>query len=222
MKILYTFTLLFFISLSSMSQVMKPYSNHYYQRVNEFAGQSVVTTENTIILGNSLVEKGGNWCKRLHRRNILNRGITGDGASGVYDRLYQILPGHPKTIFLIIGVNDISNNLSTDSIKILVAQIIDKIQTESPRTKLYLQSLLPINESFDKYKKLINKTDTIPELNDKLKQLARVKRICYINLFSSFVMPGTDILRKELSVDGLHLTEAGYTLWGKCLRKYRY
>jgi lysophospholipase L1-like esterase len=217
--IIFLITLLLF-PFSIMAQSTTPYSKHYYQRVNEFSEEPIVTHKNMIILGNSLTEKGGNWNIRLHKKNILNRGIIGDGASGVYDRLYQILPGQPKKIFLMIGINDISNDLSTDSIKILITKIIDKIQNESPHTKLYLQSLLPINESFGRYKKMINKTDTIPELNSKLQQLATAKRICFINLFPFFVTPGTSILRKELSTDGLHLTEAGYALWITNLKRY--
>lgn len=51
------------------------------------------------------------------------------------------------------GINDVSHDLSTDSVVTLITKVIEKIQTESPRTKLYIQSLLPINESFGRYKR---------------------------------------------------------------------
>ena len=211
---------LLLLSFSIGAQSVKPYSEHYYQRVDEFAKQPAITSKDIIMLGNSLTEKGGDWGQRLHLKNVVNRGIIGDGSAGVSDRLYQILPGHPKRIFLLIGINDISNDISTDSIAETIAKIIDRIQKESLHTKLYLQSVLPINESFGRYKKLINRTDTVPELNGKLQRLAAAKKIRFINLFPHFVIPGTHILRKELSVDGLHLNESGYAVWVKCLRKY--
>ena len=211
---------LLLLSFSIGAQSVKPYSEHYYQRVDEFAKQPAITSKDIIMLGNSLTEKGGDWGQRLHLKNVVNRGIIGDGSAGVSDRLYQILPGHPKRIFLLIGINDISNDISTDSIAETIAKIIDRIQKESLHTKLYLQSVLPINESFGRYKKLINRADTVPELNGKLQRLAAAKKIRFINLFPHFVIPGTHILRKELSVDGLHLNESGYAVWVKCLRKY--
>lgn len=75
------------------------------------------------------------------------------------------------------GINDVSHDLSTDSVVTLITKVIEKIQTESPRTKLYIQSLLPINESFGRYKTMIGKTDLIPEINRKLEALAKEKKI---------------------------------------------
>ena len=71
------------------------------------------------------------------------------------------------------GINDVSHDLSTDSVVTLITKVIEKIQTESPRTKLYIQSLLPINDSFGRYKTMTGKTDLIPEINRKLEALAK-------------------------------------------------
>ena len=139
---------------------------------------------------------------------------------GVYDRLHQILPGHPAKLFLLIGINDVSHDLTADSVVTLITLLIDRIQRESPDTKLYLQSLLPINESVCKYKTMIGKTDIVPEINRKLETLAVSRKIPFINLFPLFAEKGTNILRKELTTDGLHLTEEGYQIWSRKLKKY--
>lgn len=102
---------------------------------------------------------------------------------GIYQRLFQILPGTPRKIFLMAGINDVSHNLSADSVVELVTLVIDKIRTGSPSTELYLQSLLPINESFGRYKTMTGKTDLIPEINSKLEALAKDRKIPFINLF---------------------------------------
>ena len=102
----------------------------------------------------------------------------------------------------------------------LITLLIDRIQRESPDTKLYLQSLLPINESVCKYKTMIGKTDIVPEINRKLETLAASRKIPFINLFPLFAEKGTNILRKELTTDGLHLTEEGYQIWSRKLKKY--
>lgn len=198
----------------------RPYTDHYYKRLVKFENEPPIGSKDIIMLGNSLTEYGGKWDVRLKKRNVRNRGIIGDETTGVYDRLHQILPGQPAKIFLMIGINDVSHHLSVDSAMVLVTRIIDKIQTESPNTKIYLQSLLPINESFGRYKSLNGKTDLIPLINKEMEVLAAKRKIKYINLFPLFTEKETNVLRKDLTKDGLHLTETGYMIWCKALKRY--
>ena len=97
--------------------------------------------------------------------------------------------------------------------------MIDRILTESPETELVMQSLLPINESFKRYKNLDGKTAQIPEINTRLAALAKEKGLKFINLFPLFVEPGTNVLRKELTTDGLHLNDEGYKIWVKAIKQ---
>lgn len=139
---------------------------------------------------------------------------------GIYDRLDQILPGKPQKIFLLTGANDVSHDMSTDSLVTLMDLLVNEIQTKSPETKLYLQSLLPINESFGRYKKLNGKTNQIPEINAKLKELAKKRNITFIDLFPLFTEKNTNILREKITTDGLHINAEGYEIWEKELKKY--
>lgn len=181
--------------------------------------EPAITSKDIVMLGNSLTEGGKDWSERLGKKNVRNRGIVGDNIIGINDRLHQILPGHPAKLFLLIGVNDISQDLTTDSIVASIRLTVDRIQKESPQTKLYLQSLLPFNESFGHYKKLDGKTDMVPEINAQLEALSKEKDITFINLFSLFTEKGTSVLRPDLTGDGLHLKEDGYKIWAKALKK---
>jgi CubicO group peptidase (beta-lactamase class C family)/lysophospholipase L1-like esterase len=188
------------------------YFPRYYERIEQFSNEPPITEKDIVFLGNSLTE-GGNWAKYFPKQKVVNRGIIGDEALGIYDRLYQILPGKPKKIFLQTGANDVSHDLSVDSIVERITWVVDKILTESPGTKLYLQGSLPINESFGRYKKLTGKTAVFPQLNKRLKALAAAKGIVFVDLFPFFVQQGTNVLNKELTTDGLHLNGKGYDIW---------
>ena len=98
--------------------------------------------------------------------------------------------------------------------------MINTIRTQSPKTQLYIQSLLPINESFNRWKLLEGKTNDIPLINQLLESYCRKKSITFISLFDKFVRKGSNELRKELTIDGLHLSEQGYKLWSFELRRY--
>ena len=204
---------------ASICPIPRTYTEHYYKRFLQFMNEPAITDKDIVMLGNSLTENGGDWSARLGKKNVRNRGIIGDEVMGIYDRLHQILPGHPQKLFLLTGVNDVSHDLTTDSIVAMMRTTIDRIQRESPDTKLFLQSLLPINESFGRYKKLTGKTDMIPEINARLEALAKEKKIVFINLFPLFTEKGTNVLRSNLTNDGLHLNEEGYEIWVKAIRK---
>ena len=203
----------------SICPAPRSYFAHYYKRFLQFMDEPAITSKDIVMLGNSLTEGGGDWGKRLGKDNVINRGISGDEVMGVYDRLHQILPGKPAKIFLLIGVNDVSHDVSTDSIVYRIDQTLARIQKESPETKVYLQSLLPINESFNRYKRLTNKTYQIPEINARLETLAKEKKITFINLYPLFTEKGTNVLKKELTYDGLHLNDEGYKVWVDAIKK---
>ena len=204
---------------SSLYSSPRIYTDHYYKRFLQFMDEPAIGNKDIVMLGNSLTENGGDWAARLGNKNVRNRGIIGDEVMGVYDRLHQILPGHPAKLFLLIGVNDVSHDLTTDTIVGMIRVTVERIQKESPDTKLYLQSLLPINESFGRYKRLAGKTNMIPEINKQLEELATAKGLTYINLFPLFTEKGSNVLRAELTTDGLHLKEEGYKIWVKAIRK---
>jgi CubicO group peptidase (beta-lactamase class C family)/lysophospholipase L1-like esterase len=195
------------------------YFPRYYERVGQFQNEPPITPDDIVFLGNSLTENG-KWNNYFPSQKIVNRGIGGDEALGIYDRLYQILPGKPKKIFLQTGANDVSHDVPVDSIVERIAGIVDKIRAESPGTKLYLQGSLPINESFNRYQKLTGKTEVFPELSRRLSELAASRGIVFIPLLPLFTQPGTPVLRKDLTNDGLHLTEKGYEIWVKAIRSY--
>ncbi|MEG0518072.1 MAG: GDSL-type esterase/lipase family protein [Bacteroidales bacterium] len=206
----------------------KKFSAHYYKRYAEFEKGQAIGKQDIVFLGNSLTE-GGKWneyfqnvSEKLAKRGgaIRNCGIIGDDAVGMYERLHQILPGTPKKIFLLVGVNDISHNLSADSVLVLVDKVIGKIKRESPKTKLYLQSLLPINSQKNKYKTMIGKAQIIKEVNAGLEQLTKKYKIPYIELYNYFTTPGSIELREEFTSDGLHINSAGYEIWVREIKKY--
>ncbi|NLA62110.1 MAG: serine hydrolase [Bacteroidales bacterium] len=196
------------------------YHDHYYKRIVDFKTGEPVNSESIVMLGNSITEGGGNWAQKMGIKNLVNRGISGDNVSGVFDRLNEITKGKPKKIFLKIGINDISHHQTSDFIVSRIAEIVEKIKSDSPRTQLYIQSLLPINESIGIYSRLNGRSDQIADINIKLKALAKNWNLTYIDLYPLFVEPGTQTLRADLTGDGLHISEEGYKIWRQALTKH--
>lgn len=207
------------IVASSLDNTSRIYTDHYYQRCQKFQSEPALTNKDIVMLGNSLTEGGGDWNKRLGKKHIINRGIIGDEAMGIFDRLEPILNAHPRRIYLMIGINDVSHDATKDSIAGNIRLVIHKIRSRSPQTELYVQSLLPINESFGRYKRLAGKTDFIPQLNQQVEAITKAEGAKYLNLFPLFKEDSGNSLRRELSSDGLHLNNDGYNVWAKALKE---
>ena len=193
---------------------------YYYVRMRTFEDEPPIRSTDIVMLGNSLTEGGKDWAEKLGKPNVRNRGISGDVALGVDARLYQITPHKPAKIFLLIGINDVSHDVTVDSLMTDIRTLVDHIRAQTPKTKLVLQSLLPIRESTGRWKRLQGKTDMIPQINARIEALAREKGLTFINLYPHFTEPGTNIMRAELTYDGLHLTKAGYDVWVKLLKPH--
>ncbi|MBN2572748.1 MAG: hypothetical protein JXA68_11510 [Ignavibacteriales bacterium] len=212
--------LLFFaFIINYLAQTEIKHSTYYYQRLSFF--ESLPNDSNEIIfLGNSITD-GSEWSEIFNDLRIKNRGISGDITEGVFDRLDEVIEAKPEKIFIMIGVNDLAFGVAFDTIVTNYKKIIDKISLFSPRTKLFIQSVLPVNPNFEKFKDHINKTDEIIQLNKELKNISKSYNLTYIDLHSQFVNED-DFLDTNYTNDGLHLLGKGYMLWKAIVEKFIY
>ena len=137
----------------------------------------------------------------------------------MYDRLDTILKGSPRKIFLLIGVNDIGRGQNDSYVIAGVERIIKKIKSDSPRTKLYVQSILPVNPVYGKFSGHTSQWKRIPGINAEIRKIADREGVQYIDLFSSFV-DEEGKMNKDFTNDGLHLLGKGYNQWKAVLKPY--
>ena len=194
---------------------------HYNKRVDQFEQEGGIDSTSIVMLGNSLTENARDWAQRIGtERQIVNRGIIGDNTTGMSERLCQITPHHPRAIFLMAGINDMSGGTSSTEVASRVIALIEQIRQQSPETVLFVQSILPINESNGRWKTLTDRTDDIPYANMLIRAYCQSNDIMYIDIFSRMTRGRSNELRADLTTDGLHLTEQGYKVWAFELRKY--
>ena len=194
------------------------YNEFYYQRSTLFE-MLPVDSDDIVFLGDSQTN-GCEWHEMLGNPNVKNRGISSDVIQGFADRVQPIIDGRPAKLFILGGVNDISHDLTPDSIATAMRNLIVKVRKGAPSTKIYLQSLLPIDNSFRRYKAMTGKESVIVETNKLLKKVAEETGATWIDLYSRMVDPATGNMRKGLTNDGLHLLGAGYAVWRDAVLPY--
>lgn len=194
------------------------YSTLYYQRASLFEKLPIKKSD-IIFLGNSITHFG-EWREIFDSKHVKNRGISGDIVQGVYDRLDPILKGQPKKIFLLIGINDVSHNVTADSIVRGIAKIAAKIAADSPKTKLYIQSVFPVNESLKMFFAATKKGDVVIEINNGLRKLCQERGLTFIDVYSALKSKDSEALDARYTNDGLHLMGEGYMVWKSVVSKY--
>ena len=209
---------LFAILLTQLSGAQtQKYSTFYVQRASLFS-KLTITPKDIVFIGNSITN-GAEWNELFPRKRVKNRGISGDTSEGVYDRLEAVVKCKPAKIFILIGINDISRGIEVETIVQNMKRIVEKIQTESPKTKIYIQSILPVNPDFGMFKGH-QKPQLIIEINQQYQYIAKEYKVNYINLYPHFLEEGTDRMNEKYTNDGLHLLGEGYLLWSEIIKQY--
>jgi lysophospholipase L1-like esterase len=173
-----------------------------------------------IFLGNSITA-GVDWNELLGMKTARNRGISGDISFGVLERLDEVTEGKPAKVFILIGINDISRNIPDTVILQNYRNMVQRIKQQSPRTKIYFQTLLPVNNEFTQFRNHYNKDEHILWLNAQLNELAKTENFVVIDLYTPFLNSDKK-LDKQYTEDGLHLTAAGYLKWASILKAGKY
>lgn len=190
----------------------------YFSRLEQFKNNPI--PDNSIVyLGNSLIQNG-KWDTYYGDIKPINRGIIGNNTEGMLQILPEIIASHPSKLFFIGGINDISQDKSNKEIISNITKIIDSVQELSPTTKIYLHTLLPINNSFGRYKRLIGKEKQIIKFNKELKKLAKAKGLVLIDLYPHFLGIDKKNLNPNYTRDGLHLIAEAYKIWADQDRKF--
>lgn len=210
-------------NLFPTEKIVTRYHNEWtvgsYQRRIEAFKKDIPKFGCTFFIGNSLTQQGGNWNEKFGIECIMNRGIAGDVTDGVLQRLDEIVYYKPKAIFILIGINDLSNlhhdkdtkgmvyDKIIPSLKYVgknIFKIAKTLHKQLPSCKIFVRTVLPTRLSF--LKEDVLTVNSIIEKGEK-KGLYSV-----IDLYSEFV-DDSGYLQKDLTNDGVHLNDAGYEKW---------
>ena len=142
-----------------------------------------------------------------------NRGIGGDVTGCLVNRLKTSLYDlQPSKVVLMIGINDINGGVSKETILENYQNILKGINTNLPTTKLFVMSILPINDLLSGAVDVDKSNEMVIDINSKIKDRVVSYPYEYLDLFS-LVKDENNKLKKEYSDDGIHLNDEGFKVW---------
>ncbi|CAN5498451.1 hypothetical protein BH10ACI4_BH10ACI4_28950 [soil metagenome] len=190
----------------------------WYAEENEKLGMPRPGERRVVFLGDSITHNWGNpkytdYFQRPHKGFVpINRGIGGQNVAQMLLRLRpDVIDLQPKALVIFAGTNDLPTFKVPNVMKFIednFSSIFDLAEAHS--IPVIICSVLPVNDAFT-VRTATRPPSQILELNQWLQQTAQRRGMLYVNFYSP-LSDGKDRLRKELTLDGLHPTSAGYSL----------
>lgn len=190
--------------------------DHYAKRIARFENEPI-PPRSIVFLGNSITE-GGRWKKLTGDSSAVNRGVGGDITFGVLERLNEIVAAKPSKLFLLIGINDIGKDIPAPVIADNIRKIIERFKKESPDTKVYVQSIFPVNPEIRNFPQHYDKNEFVKKANACINTVVTHTKVNFIDTFALF-SDERGFLKQQYTDDGLHINSEGYLLWVDHLKK---
>ncbi|MDF2698684.1 MAG: Lipolytic protein family [Haloplasmataceae bacterium] len=175
-----------------------------------------------VYLGDSLT---ANFKKLNELENVVNMGIGGDKTLEVIGRLKFVNQQKPDKLFLLVGINDYLCNQWTWAHGLIIKffktydAILDILKTNLPQTKFYVLAIFPVNTgSVVPVERLTRYNQEIDEWNVFVKYKAKEYGMEFLDLSNHFKDEFNN-LRKEYTLDGIHLNELGYEVYYNLIKE---
>ena len=156
--------------------------------------------------------------------STINSGIGGNTSVDLLKRIDKdVYRYNPSKVFLLIGINDLCTSVVEEKIINNIGTIISEIKNNQKNCKIYVESIYPINEEVIKKLHFSYADNTnngkIKIINKEIKKLCKEYDVTFIDIYSSLIDKKGN-LKKQYTVDGVHLNNFGYRKVTSILKEY--
>ena len=216
----------FLINLNSNYQNwvnnLRKFSEGFDQEIKKliFKKDKLLSKKNLIVFyGSSSFRLWNSLNEDFKSYNVLNYGFGGafiEDCIRYFDQLFSNL--NPIAFVLYVGGNDLSLKYPNRKINSLFKNLLIKIKSQFPNSKIICVSIKPSYHRIDKF-------DQIKKLNILMKkELMKDGENSYVDIFKLFLNKDKKIIKSYFLKDDLHLSSKGYKVWKneilKVLDKY--
>ena len=166
-----------------------------------------------VFMGDSITDSWGrHHGKFFPGEPYINRGIGGQTTSQMLLRFRQdVIALQPKVVVILGGTNDFKPSLGPippEATRNNIMSMVDLARANN--IQVVLSSLTPVCDYFTPQTKT-RPLEKLSELNDWMKDYAAKNNIVYLDYWHA-MLDDKGMLRKELTLEGLHPNDAGYAV----------
>lgn len=189
----------------------------------EEAREKVLEPGGILLLGDSITDMFPTE-RMLKDYRVYNRGFSGDRSGNLLSKLPATLgPLRPDKIIILIGANDIGHGLNENDVEGNLRQVAEYIRIHAPQAKVHLLSTLPTNANvkldMPKHEEFTSVRPNSKILPLVARQEALAKEFGWtFHDFASAYKDEDGNMKEALTLEGLHLNEAGYEVYVSMLK----
>jgi lysophospholipase L1-like esterase len=181
------------------------------ERFHAINREAEARSHTIVFLGDSLTRKWDRslWEQHFARLNALNAGVNGDRTEHLLWRIeHGNLAGQkPELVVILIGTNDIGRDRPPEIIAEGVREILVAVRAQLPASRILLLAVLPRTESPGSERRR-----QVAAVNQLIRTCADRKHVFYADVGDA-LLDRAGRLTREVSPDGVHLSERGYVLF---------
>jgi len=173
-----------------------------------------------VFLGDSITDFWGRrYGKFFPGKPYVNRGISGQVTPQLLLRFRQdVIALDPRVVVILAGTNDIGGSLGPIDSAATRNNIMSMVDlARAHHIAVVLSSLTPVCDYISPQTEK-RPMEKLRAMNDWLKQYASQNGLVYLDYWTA-MLDEHGMLRKELTWDGLHPSDAGYELMGPLAEK---
>ena len=184
-----------------------------YHDENAALAPPAAAESRVVFMGDSITD---NWGRRYGKffpgKPYFNRGIGGQTTPQMLIRFRpDVIALQPKAVVILAGTNDIAGNTGPSALE----AIEDNLQSMAELARanhiaVVLASVMPICD-YIRPQTPRRPPEKIIALNNWIKDYAARNKFVYLDYYSA-MLDDKQMLKQEITVDGLHPNDAGYEL----------
>jgi lysophospholipase L1-like esterase len=184
-----------------------------YRAENASLAPPAAGEERVVFMGDSITDGWG----RLHGqffpgKPYVNRGISGQTTPQMLVRFRpDVIDLKPKAVVILAGTNDLAGNTGPETLEDIEGNLESMAQlAEANGIKVILASVTPVCD-YIKPQTQRRPPAEIVALDEWIKNYCARNAFVYLDYYSA-MLDENNMLKKELTYDGLHPNDAGYAV----------
>jgi lysophospholipase L1-like esterase len=144
----------------------------------------------------------------------INRGISGQTTPQMLIRFRpDVIALNPKVVVILAGTNDLAGNTGPETLEDIEGNLTSMAElAKANNIRVVFSSVMPVCD-YIQPQTARRPPAQIVALNDWMKDYAAKNGVVYLDYYSA-MLDERQMLKKELTVDGLHPNAAGYDVMG--------
>jgi lysophospholipase L1-like esterase len=191
-----------------------------YRSANATVDAPAAGEDRVVFMGDSITDGWGRGRgKFFPGKPYINRGIGGQTTPQMLIRFYpDVIALHPKVVVILAGTNDIAGNTGPSTLEMIEDNLMAMADlAKANGIKVVLSSVMPVCD-YIRPQTERRPPEKIIALNTWIKSYADKNGFVYLDYFTP-MQDDKGMLKKEITVDGLHPNDAGYEVMGPLAEK---